>query len=117
VEYKSGRAREDGHAAVQLCAQALCLEEMFAVDVPEGALFFAASQRRETVAIDDGLRARTLDTIEAVREMLAGDRLPPANYDRRCRQCSLLDACLPQTLVRARTASGVYRPISERELP
>lgn len=118
VEYKSGKARDDRHSEAQLCAQALCLEEMFSRPVPEGAIFFAASQRRERVAIDAPLRERTLAQIEEIRAMLAGDRLPPARYDARCRNCSLLDACLPQTLTRAwQRGPDPFLPREEAPLP
>jgi CRISPR-associated exonuclease Cas4 len=119
VEYKSGKRREPKHAAVQLCAQALCLEEMFGVDVPEGALFFAASQTRETIAIGAALRERTMTIVDAIRTMLDGYHLPPARFDRRCGECSLLDACLPHAVMRAAAnrATQLYIPREERELP
>lgn len=119
VETKSGKASERIPERVQLCAQALCLEEMFGRAVPEGFVFYAASQKRVAVAIDDELRAETLAVVEAVRTMLAGEALPPARYDRRCRNCSLLDACLPQGLTKAallRPAS-LFVPRREAALP
>jgi CRISPR-associated exonuclease Cas4 len=119
VEYKSGKKRDDAHSAIQLCAQALCLEEMFERDVPEGAVFFAASQKRQTVKIDEALRQKTLATVEAVRSMLINEELPPAVFDRRCRNCSLVDACLPQTLTKAAAAreTSLFSPMPEGELP
>lgn len=100
VETKSGKATARIPERVQLCAQALCLEEMFNRPVPEGFVFYAASQKRVAVPFDEALREETVRTIEEVRAMMAGDRLPPARYDRRCRNCSLIDACLPQGLVK-----------------
>ena len=119
VETKSGKASERIPERVQLCAQALCLEEMFGRPVPEGHVFYAASARRVAVAMDDELREETLATVAAVRAMLAGERLPAARYDRRCRNCSLLDACLPQGLVRAATVrpAALFVPRKEAELP
>ena len=118
VEYKSSKQKQDRHSSIQLCAQALCLEEMFGVDVPTGAIFFAASQARQVVPIDAALRQATVKTIESVRVMLADLALPPANYDARCRQCSLLDACLPQALGRARSVRrmSLFEPMKEVEL-
>lgn len=95
VEYKSGSRRPHAHEALQLCAQALCLEEMLGAAVPAGAIYFHGSRKRETVVFDDALRARVPASAEAVRRMLAGTTLPPAANDARCPNCSLFDACLP----------------------
>ncbi|QYK56550.1 MAG: CRISPR-associated protein Cas4 [Fimbriimonadaceae bacterium] len=101
VEYKSGGPRHERHAAIQLCAQALCLEEMFETRIEEGALYFGKTKERKTVAFDDQLRKGTLEAIGAVRRMLAGQSLPPALNDRRCPRCSLIDACLPRAVATA----------------
>jgi CRISPR-associated exonuclease Cas4 len=95
VEYKSGSRRPHAHEALQLCAQALCLEEMLGAVVPAGAIYFHGSRKRVEVAFDDALRARVPASVAAVREMLAGTTLPPAVNDARCPNCSLFDACLP----------------------
>lgn len=102
VEYKQGsRHKRAGIAAcddVQLAAQALCLEEMFARPVQEGALYYATSRRRRVVVIDAGLRARTLTALAGVRELLASAVTPPPPADERCRACSLRDLCQPDAL-------------------
>jgi CRISPR-associated exonuclease Cas4 len=115
IEYKSGRTASR-HARLQLAAQALCLEEMFQVPVPVGAIYTVATRRRHLVTIDDELRRTTLAAVESVRVMLATDLLPPAVADARCPKCSLVHACLPAVLasparVRALTAA-VYRPLA-----
>lgn len=115
VEYKQG-----GKAAeLQLCAQALCLEEMFGHPVPEGAVYLVKERRRVAVALDGALRAATLAAIEEVRAMLRSGALPPAVHDRRCARCSLLDACVPQarTAALARRAADPFTPRVEAELP
>ncbi|MDA8216270.1 MAG: CRISPR-associated protein Cas4 [Dehalococcoidales bacterium] len=94
VEYKSGR-RKGVHADLQLCAQALCLEEMLGVAVPKGALYYHATRKRHEVVLDDDLRRQTVAVIEGVREMLREERLPVPPNDARCPNCSLVDACLP----------------------
>jgi CRISPR-associated exonuclease Cas4 len=94
VEYKVGR-RVRRHADLQLCAQALCLEEMLGVPVEKGAVFYHAVRRRYEIAIDELLRRKTVEAVEAVRDMLCKQRLPPAPDDARCRNCSLINACLP----------------------
>ncbi|MCC6943309.1 MAG: CRISPR-associated protein Cas4 [Thermomicrobiales bacterium] len=95
VEYKSGSTRERRHEALQLCAQALCLEEMLGVTVPAGAIFAQGSRRRSEIAFDDELRARVPAAVAEVRTMLGGTTLPAAANDSRCPRCSLFDACLP----------------------
>jgi CRISPR-associated exonuclease Cas4 len=97
VEYKLGR-RRGIHADLQLCAQALCLEEMLGVEVARGAIFYHGMHRRHEVMIDEPLRQATLRAIEAVREMLGSQRLPAAPNDARCSSCSLLNACMPSVI-------------------
>lgn len=105
VEYKRGQPKSHRADVVQLCAQALCLEEMFACDVPEGALFYGKRRRREIVQMDAKLRALTLETSRAVRTCRASGELPQPVYDpARCDRCSLQDACRPRL---GRRRSGV----------
>jgi len=100
IEYKHGRTTKAkrGHDALQLAAQALCLEEMTGRTVPEGALFYASSKRRVVVAIDALLHAAVETAVSAVRSILTSGRLPPPVNDSRCRACSLADICQPQAL-------------------
>ncbi|MBZ9713505.1 CRISPR-associated protein Cas4 [Deinococcus multiflagellatus] len=95
VEYKSGRARPRLADEVQLCAQALCLEEMFGVSIPEGFIYHAASHKRRVVAFTPALRQAVLEARDGVRELLRRQTLPPPAADDRCLQCSLLDLCEP----------------------
>lgn len=95
IEHKVGPRRARLADEVQLCAQALCLEEMLGVAVPKGALFYRASRRRREVAFTPELRARVEHTVAAVRALLDSRHLPPPVNDARCRDCSLVDACLP----------------------
>lgn len=99
VEYKVGR-RHGVHVDAQLCAQALCLEEMLDTTVPRGAIYYAATRKREVITFDAALRARTLAIVADIRAMLAAQQLPPAPNDARCRHCSLLNACLPDVVSR-----------------
>src|SRR5207244_12738437 len=82
VEYKLGRRRGNRHDALQLCAQALCLEEMLGVTVPRGAVYSHESRRRREVALDAALRAETEAAVAAIREMLRNGVLRPAGNDR-----------------------------------
>jgi CRISPR-associated exonuclease Cas4 len=96
VEHKRGRRKQEDWDRVQLCAQALCLEEMLDVAVPEGALFYGKEQRREVVAICDALRYETEQVAAAVHQMLMEGRTPPPEYAPKCDSCSLIDVCLPR---------------------
>jgi CRISPR-associated exonuclease Cas4 len=98
VEYKSGSRKPRRADDVQLCAQALCLEEMFGNAVPKGAIFHHASKRRREVIFDPELRSLVIETAHQVRQMLAQSTVPPPVADQRCRDCSLLDACMPYAI-------------------
>ncbi len=103
VEYKNGPRRERQHDDVQLCAQALCLEEMLDTSVERGAVYSLQTHRRREVIFSEELRGETQDIIAHVRAMQASaGPLPPALNDARCPRCSLLDACVPATVVAAR---------------
>lgn len=95
VEYKSGRQRGWAHEAIQLCAQALCLEEMLDTSVPAGAVAYRASGTRRDVRFGPDLREAVVESAQAIRAMLRSETLPQPIRDRRCRRCSLQDACLP----------------------
>jgi len=121
VEYKHGgirRGKAGRHEAIQLCAQALCLEEMFGVTVPAGAISSLSARRRQTVPFTEALREEAIAIIASVRRMLqrggGPGRLPEAVNDARCPNCSLIDACMPATVVAARAArlkAALFVPI------
>ncbi len=117
VEYKSGARRTWQHEAVQLCAQAICLEEMLGVPVPAGAIWYHASRKRREIACDEVLRAVTERMVDDVRAMLAGSSLPSAPNDARCPKCSLFEACLPALTANPARLRGImaelYHPAPE----
>jgi CRISPR-associated exonuclease Cas4 len=96
VEYKRGRPKADSCDDVQLCAQALCLEEMFGTVIEEGALFYGLSRRRTEIRFDDDLRARTRKLARRMHELYSLRVTPPAVYAKKCDRCSLYDRCLPR---------------------
>lgn len=98
VEYKVGPRLARKADEVQLCAQAMCLEEMFGRPVPEGALYYHGSRRRRTVRFTMSLREEVERVTRQVRYLLRWNVLPPPVADRRCDRCSLVDACLPFAL-------------------
>jgi CRISPR-associated exonuclease Cas4 len=105
VDFKRGKPKPHRADEVQLCAQALCLEEMTGKAVPEGALFYAGTKRRQPVAFDTELRGLTEATILALSEMFAKGETPPAQYRaEKCRACSLLDLCRPKAGARSAKA-------------
>lgn len=101
VEYKRGKPKLHRADEVQLCAQALCLEEMTGTPVPQGALFYAQTKRRVTVPFDTDLRRLTEDIVAELAQVLANTTTPPPTPHRtRCRACSLIDLCRPDTVAR-----------------
>ena len=100
VEYKRGKPKPHRADEVQLCAQAICLEEMSGQPVPAGALFYGTTRRRVPVPFDGPLRQLTADVAAAVRAMIAARHTPPPVLMPGCRRCSLLNACQPERLQR-----------------
>lgn len=112
VEFKRGREKRDNRDKVQLCAQAMCLEEALGTTIPQGALFYAASRRRLTVFFSDHLRAVVEQSAAAVHAMLASRRTPPPVRCDACRGCSLFDWCLPGALVMPDVAAYYRRGLA-----
>jgi len=101
IEYKRGSPKLHRADEVQLCAQAICLEEMTGVPVPRGALFYGETKRRVEVPFDVGLRALTEETAQAFVEVMASGRTPPPTVlKQRCRACSLKEICRPEAVAR-----------------
>jgi CRISPR-associated exonuclease Cas4 len=108
VEYKRGRPKQHRADEIQLCAQALCLEEMLEVHIPEGVLFYGQPHRRYPVTFDEALRSETLACAAHMRALFQAGVTPPARYDKRkCDSCSLLSLCLPQATA-SRTRASRY---------
>ena len=93
VEYKRGRPKKDNADALQLCAQALCLEEMLGVAIPAGAIFYGATRRRQDVPFTPQLRAEVETAVAAIRDLLAAGEIPSPSPTPRCRGCSLAKHC------------------------
>jgi CRISPR-associated exonuclease Cas4 len=115
VEYKRGRRGDWKNDQLQLCAQALCLEEMLHCKIERGFIYYAASQRRQEVVFDEKLQEYTVETIAQVHTLLADplEREPEALYTRRCRGCSLYPICLPREVQTLKTYCGP----EEEEVP
>jgi len=109
VEYKHGARRKKRHDDLQLCAQAICLEEMLDRAVPRGAVFHHKSRRRREVEFTDELRSDVEKTVVAVRELLLSGELPSPAADARCPNCSLIDLCMPEAVQRTGLRRGEQR--------
>lgn len=119
VEYKRGKPKGNRCDEVQLCAQALCLEEMLNVEISEGALYYGQKRRRRTVIFDAELRQLTEKTVGRVHELFGSGKTPWAEYSKKCDQCSLLATCLPKSCTAGRSArkylAGMLRGTDEKD--
>lgn len=111
VEYKRGKVRRWDNDDVQLCAQALCLEEMLGVAVPEGAVFHTRSRKRRAVELTAALRAETEAAVARLHALLASELVPPAVLKPQCRGCSLRGHCLPEAFAHPRRTEALARAL------
>ncbi len=102
VEYKRGRPKKDDSDRVQLCAQALCLEEMLDISVPAGALFYGKKHRRTEVTFDKELTDKTIATADNLHKLVASGITPPPEYSKKCKSCSFVSICLPKAMAKKR---------------
>jgi len=105
VEYKRGKPKPDQRDAVQVCAQAMALEEMLGVSIPEGAVFYEQVRRREALAIDESLRTYTTKLVMRMHELVRQGITPKAPKGKHCSQCSLVEQCQPQWMLKHRSVA------------
>ena len=96
VEYKRGRSKESDADRLQLCCQAMCLEEMLAAAIPEGSLFYGEPRRRERVALTAELRGQVREMVREMHEYARRGHTPRVKTGPFCRACSLQELCLPR---------------------
>ena len=96
VEYKRGHSKPDERDEVQLAAQAMCLEEMYGINIPYGALYYDEVKHRETIAISDGLRKTTQQCAKQMHDIFKSGIMPKPVKASHCRNCSLKDICMPE---------------------
>jgi CRISPR/Cas system-associated exonuclease Cas4 (RecB family) len=96
MEYKRGKSKPTDCDTVQLCAQALCLEEMLTTAIPRGAIFYGNPRRRQEVVFTPELRARTEELAATMHRLYRNRETPPAKPGAYCSSCSLVHVCLPQ---------------------
>lgn len=114
VEYKRGKPKENDADRLQLCAQAICLEEMLLCSIPEGGLYYGQTHRREVVALDDSLREKTLGMLAQMRKYMQMGYTPKARKNKGCQACSLRDLCLPELGKRSDVSSYIQTCLEER---
>lgn len=112
VEYKRGKPKMDDCDKVQLCAQAICLEEMLNLKINNGALFYGRTRRRENVVFDEKLRLETEGASKKVRVLIESGVTPKAEYSKKCKKCSLYELCMPKV---SRKASNYLMKAIEAE--
>ena len=96
VEYKKGKPKVSDEDKLQLAAQALCLEEMFSTTVPEGAIFYGETRRRELVGVTEELRSEVKQMFREMHEYYERKYTPKVKYSKACNSCSLKEICLPK---------------------
>jgi CRISPR-associated exonuclease Cas4 len=100
VEYKRGKPKADDSDKIQLCAQALCLEEMLNIKIPCGAIFYGKTRRRFDIQFDEALRNKTKKAAKQLHIFIEAKKTPPPVYTPKCKFCSFIDVCLPKTIGR-----------------
>ena len=111
VEYKRGKPKKGAFDTVQLCAQALCLEEMKSVTIAAGALFYGTTRRRLDVVFNQTLRDQTASAAERLHRLIERGLTPSAMYEKKCDSCSLFSLCLPKTAGQHKSATAYLKRI------
>ena len=112
VEYKRGKPREDTGDALQLCGQAMCLETMLCCDIPEGALYYGETRRRERVAFTPELRTQVRQMLEQMHDLYQRGYTPKVKPTKSCNACSMKELCLPK-LMKNRSVSAYLKSAME----
>lgn len=115
IEYKRGHRKPDERDDVQLCAQVICLEEMYNIHIPEAALFYNETRHREVVEMNESLRQLTKELSEAMHQTFESGITPKAEDRRECRSCSLIDICAPE-LTKRTTVSYYLNKMLDEEI-
>lgn len=115
IEYKRGKPNERGEDEMQLCAQAMCLEEMFVTEIPEGAVFYGEPHRRLPVVFTEELRQKVRASLEEMHQLFERGHTPRAKMTRACKNCSLVDLCQPGLSKQMSASEYVRRMLEEEE--
>ena len=115
VEYKKGKPKLTEEDRLQLAAQAMCLEEMFSTDIPEGALFYGETRRREAVEITEDLRQEVGNMFQEMHQYFERKYTPKVKYSKSCTACSLKDICLPKLGKSGSVKDYIHQMLKEDE--
>ena len=115
IEYKRGKPKENESDALQLCAQAMCLEEMLLCEIPEAFLFYGEIKRRLKVVLDDALRQRVRDIAKEMHELYDKRYTPKVKPSKSCKACSLAEVCMPRLCKNPSVSGYIKNSILEVE--
>lgn len=115
IEYKKGKPKYTEEDVLQLAAQAMCLEEMFSTEIPEGALFYGETRRREAISVTEELRDEVRDMFREMHQYYARGYTPKAKYSKVCQSCSLKEICLPKISRSGSVKEYISRKLMEDE--
>ncbi|MCD8153658.1 MAG: CRISPR-associated protein Cas4 [Clostridiales bacterium] len=113
VEYKLGRPDVQGADALQLCAQAMCLEEMFVTEIPEGALYYGKTKHRQKVLMTEELRKKVKKSTEEMHQLMEKGYTPKAKMGKACKSCSLVEICQPKLRKQVSASEYIRRAFHE----
>lgn len=111
IEYKRGRAKKDLSDKAQVCAQAMCLEEMYCCDIPQGAIFYGEPRRRLELEFSEDLRDTVRDSLKKMHELYKKGKTPRAKYRSVCESCSLKEICVPELSSRESVNTYIRRMV------
>lgn len=113
VEYKRSKPKDIHAYEIQLTAQNMCLEEMFGINITEGAVYYGMKKKRETVFFSDELKAETEELCRRLHELINSGKTPPAVYSKKCKSCSMLELCMPKACGGKKTVRQYMKKILE----
>ncbi|SHF68437.1 CRISPR-associated exonuclease Cas4 [Bacteroides luti] len=113
IEYKHGKPKMDSIDEVQLCAQAICLEEMYSISIEKGYLYYGEIRHRTEVQFTKELRELTFRLSDRMHELYKNNITPPPHYEKKCKACSLHDICMPETFSKKRSVNSYLKEILE----
>lgn len=117
VEYKRGKPKPHNADMLQLCAQAMCMEEMFCCEIKEGALFYGEPKRRTTVEFTEVLRGEVEKNCREMHELFSRGYTPKVKFSKSCKSCSLAETCLPELSAAKPPHSYILEKLNEEETP
>ena len=113
VEYKLGRPKAKNSDTLQLCAQAICLEEMYSINLEKGYIYYGKTRTRLEILLDGDLRYQTRETVTLMHETFEAGMTPPADYTKQCEQCSLVRLCMPKLSKRMGVRDYLLRTVED----